>query len=85
MESDPLEHIPLFAPLSSEQRGELSGLLKLRRFTAGEHIVWVGEPGVEFFIIHHSAFPPAVSFLLHFPSAWAGCQELLPDDRLAPP
>jgi CRP/FNR family cyclic AMP-dependent transcriptional regulator len=51
MESDPLEHIPLFAPLSSQERGELSGLLKLRRFSAGEHIVWVGEAGVEFFII----------------------------------
>ena len=51
MESDPLEHIPLFAPLSGEQRGELSGLLKLRRFTPGEHIVWVGEPGREFFVI----------------------------------
>src|SRR5260221_6209061 len=51
MESDPLGHIPLFAPLSNEERAELSGLLKPKRFSPGEHIVWVGEPGVEFFII----------------------------------
>src|SRR5437588_4700861 len=51
MESDPLEHIPLFAPLSKEQREELSGLLKTREFPAGQHIVWVGEPGREFFVI----------------------------------
>jgi CRP/FNR family cyclic AMP-dependent transcriptional regulator len=51
MESDLLGHIPLFAPLSVEERGELTGLMKAKRFSPGEHIVWVGEPGVEFFII----------------------------------
>ena len=54
-ESDPLGHIPMFAPLTLEERGELSRLLKPRRFTPGQHIVWVGEPGREFFVIEQGS------------------------------
>ena len=49
--TDPLAHIPLFANLTDEERGELSRLLQPRQFTPGQHIVFVGEPGKEFFII----------------------------------
>src|SRR5438105_829965 len=51
MESDVLGHIPLFGNLSPEEREELSRLLVPKRFGPGEAIVWVGEPGKEFFVI----------------------------------
>lgn len=54
-ESDPLAHIPIFAALALEERGELSRLLKPRRFSPGQHIVWVGEPGREFFVIEQGS------------------------------
>jgi CRP-like cAMP-binding protein len=55
LESDPLAHIPLFAKLTLEERTELSRLLKPRRFEPGRHIVLVGEPGREFFIIEQGS------------------------------
>lgn len=51
IEGDLLDHIPLFSNLTVEERAELSGLLRPRQFTPGQHIVFVGEPGKEFFII----------------------------------
>jgi CRP-like cAMP-binding protein len=51
IDTDPLAHIPLFANLTDQERSELSGLLQPKRFTPGQHIVFVGEPGKEFFII----------------------------------
>ncbi len=51
IDSDLLDHIPLFSNLTVEERAELSSLLKPRQFTPGQHIVFVGEPGKEFFII----------------------------------
>lgn len=50
-ESDPLAHVPMFSHLTVEERAELSKLFKPRRFSPGQHIVWVGEPGREFFLI----------------------------------
>lgn len=51
LESGLLDQIPLFANLTSDERLELTGLLRPRPFTPGQHIVYVGEPGQEFFII----------------------------------
>lgn len=51
VENDPLGHIPLFGNLALEERAELASLLKAKRFGPGEAIVWIGEPGREFFII----------------------------------
>lgn len=51
IDTDPLAHIPLFANLTDQERGELSRLLQPKRFRAGQNIVFVGEPGKEFFII----------------------------------
>ena len=51
IESDPLVHIPLFAKLSAEERAELALLFQPRRFEAAKPIVFLGEPGKEFFII----------------------------------
>jgi CRP-like cAMP-binding protein len=50
-ESDPLARIPIFEALSSEERAGLAQLFRPRRFSRGQHIVRVGEPGKEFFII----------------------------------
>jgi CRP-like cAMP-binding protein len=49
--TDPLAQIPLFAKLTIEERSELSRLLQAKQFAGGQSIVWVGEPGKEFFII----------------------------------
>ena len=51
MADDVLGHIPLFGNLSAEERGELARLLVPKRFEPGQAIVWVGEPGREFFVI----------------------------------
>jgi CRP/FNR family cyclic AMP-dependent transcriptional regulator len=51
VESDPLAHIPLFGNLTLEERAELSRLLVPKRFSPGQHVVWVGEAGKEFFVI----------------------------------
>ena len=50
-ENDPLAHIPLFANLTLKERTALSLLLKPKRFEPGQPIVFVGDPGLEFFII----------------------------------
>jgi CRP-like cAMP-binding protein len=46
-----LAYIPLFADLSEVELAELSRLLKPRHFAPGQHIVWAGESGKEFFVI----------------------------------
>jgi CRP-like cAMP-binding protein len=46
-----LAYIPLFADLSEIELVELSRLLKPRHFSPGQHIVWAGESGKEFFVI----------------------------------
>ena len=51
METDVLAKIPLFAELPERDRNGLAELLHRHSFEAGKHIVWVGEPGEEFFII----------------------------------
>lgn len=51
MDGKILENIPLFSPLSADQRQELANLLEERLVPAGGVICWIGETGQEFFLI----------------------------------
>ena len=51
MDTQFLDGIPLFAPLTPEQRRDLSHYFQAREAAAGEPFFWVGEPGEEFFVV----------------------------------
>jgi len=52
VDGNTLAYIPLFADLSEVELAELSRLLKPRHCSQGQHIVWAGESGKEFFVIN---------------------------------
>src|SRR2546423_12890422 len=50
-DSSLLKSIPLFSKLSSEELEALAQLLKTRKFSDGEPIVFIGDDGTEFYIV----------------------------------
>ena len=50
--TDVLGYIPLFANLPAAERAELNQLLKTRKFAAHQPVVWLGEQGDDFYIVH---------------------------------
>jgi uncharacterized membrane protein len=50
--TDVLGYIPLFANLPAAERAELSQLLKSKKFAANQPVVWLGEQGDDFYIVH---------------------------------
>jgi pyruvate,water dikinase len=48
---DALEHVPLFADLTSREREQIARLFKERRFSAGETVAKEGAGGATFFVI----------------------------------
>lgn len=50
--NDVLGYIPLFANLPADERAELSQLLKTRKYSAHQPVVWLGEQGDDFYIVH---------------------------------
>ena len=52
MTHDVLAPIPLFAKLPVPERAELAGMLQSKRFGAHQPVVWLGEQGDDFYIVH---------------------------------
>jgi CRP/FNR family cyclic AMP-dependent transcriptional regulator len=50
--TDVLGYIPLFANLPADERAELNQLLKTKKFSAHQPVVWLGEQGDDFYIVH---------------------------------
>ncbi len=53
MDSNLLNGIPLFGELSPIQRVDLAALVQIRHVAPNEPLFWIGDPGVEFYIIQH--------------------------------
>ena len=53
MAHDILSTIPLFAQLPADERKELEALLKHQPYPANRPVVWLGEPGNDFYILKH--------------------------------
>jgi CRP-like cAMP-binding protein len=52
MPDDMLANIPLFAALPAAERAELNALLRPKNVPANQTVVWLGEKGDDFFIVH---------------------------------
>lgn len=52
MTHDVLAPIPLFAKLPVQERAELAGMLQTKQFDAHQPVVWLGEQGDDFYIVH---------------------------------
>src|SRR5947209_3133788 len=52
MTHDVLAPIPLFAKLPVQERAELAGMLQSKQFAAHQPVVWLGEQGDDFYIVH---------------------------------
>ena len=50
--TDLLGYIPLFSNLPPGERAELNQLLKTKKFSAHQPVVWLGEQGDDFYIVH---------------------------------
>lgn len=50
--TDILGYIPLFANLPAGERAELNQLLKTKSVAAHQPVVWLGERGDDFYIVH---------------------------------
>ena len=50
--TDVLGYIPLFSNLPPDERAELNQLLKTKKFAAHQPVVWLGEQGDDFYIVH---------------------------------
>jgi CRP/FNR family cyclic AMP-dependent transcriptional regulator len=53
MSQDVLSAIPLFTKLPPAERAELEAMLKTQEYPANRPVVWIGEPGEDFFIVKH--------------------------------
>ena len=50
--TDVLGYVPLFSNLPAEERAELNQLLKKKEYAAHQPVVWLGEQGDDFYIVH---------------------------------
>jgi uncharacterized membrane protein len=51
MDSTQLRAIPLFADLTQEEADLLLGMLRPQTLAANQSLFWIGDPGLEFFVI----------------------------------
>lgn len=46
-----LKNIPLFAQINDAERTELAALLKSRSYQQSQPVIWIGDPGADFYIV----------------------------------
>jgi CRP/FNR family transcriptional regulator, cyclic AMP receptor protein len=50
-----LKNIPLFAQLSDAERTELAALLQARSYQENQPVIWIGDPGADFYIVQQGS------------------------------